>query len=143
MSGLAGWEGFRCEISAGRRGRPAVAGVAGLVAVILGEQASGKGREDELSRGSAGSRSRREGRGRDSNGCLRVVPPVPPEDCDLVMETARADFGRESAGTGPFAGALVILPASLTFLVRVDPGVVVLLLATFCCVWLASDMTSP
>jgi hypothetical protein len=59
------------------------------------------------------------------------------------METVRADFGRESAGTGPFAGALVILPASLTFLVRVNPGVVVLLLATFCCVWLASDMTSP
>jgi hypothetical protein len=63
------------------------------------------------------------------------------------MDTARAGFGRASAGTRPFAGALVIFPASLTFLVRVDPGVVVLLLATFCCVWLcvwlASDMTSP
>lgn len=142
VSGLAGWKGFRCATSAGRRGRPAVKGVAGLVAVILGERASGKGREDELSRGSPGSRSRRGGRGRDSNGCLRVVPPA-PEDCDLVMETARVGFGRASAGTGPFAGALVILPASLTFLVRVDPGVVVLLRATFCCVWLASDMTSP
>jgi hypothetical protein len=74
-------------------GRPAVAGVVGLVAAILGERASGKGREDELNRGSAEPRSRRGGRGRASRGCLRVVPLV-PEDCDLVRDTARADFGR-------------------------------------------------
>lgn len=142
VSGLAGWGGFRCADSAGRIGSPAVAGVVGLVADILGERASGKGREDELKRGSAGSRSRRGGRGRASKGRLRLVPLV-PEDCDLVRDNARADFGRESAAPGPFAGALMILPVSLALLVRVDPGVVVLLRATFCCVWLASDMTSP
>jgi len=118
-----------------------VAGVEGLVVAILGKRASGKGREDELRRGSAASRSRRGGRGRASKACLRLVP-LAPTDCRLVRDIARADFGRESEGISPFAGALVILPASLALLVRVDPGVVVLLRTTFC-VWLASDMTSP
>ena len=47
----------------------------------------------------------------------------------------------------PFAGTLAILDASLAFLVRVEPGVVVWLRVILCaaivCVWLGSDMTSP
>jgi hypothetical protein len=120
--------------------RPAVAGVDGLDAVILGEdRASGKGSDDELKRGSDMLRSKWGGRGRGSNGCLRVDC----EDCGLVRELALPGFGRVSAGSPPFAGALAILLESFALLARVDPGVVVLLRTTFCCVWLASDMTSP
>ena len=116
-------------MSSARWGRPAVAGVAGRVLVILGERASGRGKEEELSRGSAAPRSRRGGRGLPSKGCLLPVPPV-PEDCGLVRDTAREDFGR-SAGPTALPGALAILPGSLVLLVL---GVVVLLLTTFCCV---------
>lgn len=118
--------------------RPAVAGVAGLVA---GDLDSGRGRDEELSLGSDALNSRCAGRRFGCIGSFRTESV--PEDCGLVREAVRADFGRDSVGVLPFVGTLDILPTSFALLVLVDPGVVVWLRTIFCCVWLASEITSP
>jgi hypothetical protein len=48
-----------------------------------------------------------------------------------VSDVARAGFDRVSGDNIPFAGALVILLASLILLVRAEPGVVVWLRTIF------------
>lgn len=111
---------FLCNKSPGRCGKPAVRGVCGLDVVIRGDRDSGKGREEELKRGSNGFKSRRDGRGLGSKGCLLVGVAegdrLVPDDEQTLL--ARLDIS-------PFIGALPVLVVSFNLLVLVEPGVVV------------------
>lgn len=101
-------------------------GVCGLDVAIRGERDSGSGSEEELSRGSNGFRSRIDGRGLGSRGCLliEVVEDglVPDDERTLLV---RLDIS-------PFMGALPVLTVSFNLRVLVEPGVVVWLRVIFC-----------
>ncbi len=92
-------------------------GVAGLV---VGVFRSGSGREDELSRGSAARRSRRDGRGR-ASACLLEFGEVG----DLASDAARGVIIRLSDDILPFTISLLILGPSLNLFERVVVGVMV------------------